>query len=546
MHGLMMDYPLTIQAILARAERMYGHKRIISQLTDKSRHEYTYADMGQRVRTLASALTKLGVRPGDRVATLCWNHYWHVEAYFAVPAMGAVLHTLNLRLHHTDLEYIINHAGDRVIIVDDILLPLLEPLRGKIPCVEHILVVPTKGKKIDQGIDYEEAMDGADGSQVRWPDLDEQTAAAMCYTSGTTGRPKGVMYSHRSIALHSMGCGIYDTLGLREGDIACPVVPMFHANAWGLPHACGLFGSTQVLPGPHLDPPSLLELFVREKVTLTAGVPTIWLGILQLLDADPGKYDLSSLRAMVVGGSAAPVSMIKGFRERHNLDVIHAWGMTETCPLGTVCYVPSSKSKASEEEKYKERAKQGMPAPYVEIRARSENGIVEWNGNDMGELEVRGPWVAASYYNNPEAATSFTHDGWFKTGDIVSIHPNGCIQIQDRAKDVIKSGGEWISSVELENAIMGHPAVAEAAVVAAFHPKWAERPLACVVLRQGKTCSASEVREYLAERFAKWWLPDAVVFVSEIPRTSAGKFLKSKLRDEFKDYLATTASADEE
>lgn len=540
MHGLMMEYPLTIQAILDRAERMYGHKRIISQLTDKSRHEYTYADLGQRVRTLASALAKLGVQAGDRVATLCWNHYWHVEAYFAIPAMGAVLHTLNLRLHHSDLEYIINHAGDRVIIVDDILLPLLEPIRDKIPCVEHIIVVPTKSQPIERGLDYEEVMDGADGSQTRWPELDERAAAAMCYTSGTTGRPKGVLYSHRSIALHSMGCGIYDTLGLREADIACPVVPMFHANAWGLPHACGLFGSTQVLPGPHLDPPSLLELFEREKVTLTAGVPTIWLGILQLLDAAPGKYDLK-LRAMVVGGSAAPVSMIRGFRERHGLEVIHAWGMTETCPLGTVCYVPSDKASASEEEKYKERAKQGMPAPYIEVRARSEEGIVAWNGTDMGELEVRGPWVAASYFKNPEASTSFTSDGWFKTGDIVLIHPNGCIQIQDRAKDVIKSGGEWISSVELENAIMGHPAVAEAAVVAVFHPKWAERPLACVVTRQGKKCTAEEIRDYLSERFAKWWLPDAIVFVPEIPRTSAGKFLKSKLRDQFKDYLATMA-----
>jgi fatty-acyl-CoA synthase len=523
---------------------MYGHKTIVSQLPDKSLHRYTYADMGQRVRQLAVALESLGVRQGDRVATLCWNHYWHLEAYYAVPAMGAVLHTLNLRLHHSDLEYIINHSGDRVIIVDDILLGLLDPIKDKIPCVEHIVVVPTGGKTIVSGTNYEDLMSGADASRCRLPELDERSAAAMCYTSGTTGRPKGVVYSHRAISLHSMAGGLADTLGVRESDVVCPVVPMFHANAWGLPHVCGLFGSTQVFPGPHLDPPSLVELFAKEKVTLTAGVPTIWLGILQILDGAPDKHDLSRLRAMVVGGSAAPPSMIKGFRERHNLNIIHAWGMTETCPMGSVCYVPSALADSDEGVRDAQRAKQGFASPFIEVRARNAEGIVPWDGKGMGELEVRGAWIAKSYYNNPESANSFTEDGWFKTGDIVSIEPTGCIQIQDRAKDVIKSGGEWISSVELENAIMGHPSVAEAAVVAAFHPKWAERPIACVVLKKDKHASAEEIRSYLSDKFAKWWLPDAVVFVKEIPRTSAGKFLKSKLRDEFKDYLLTAETVE--
>ena len=546
MQGLMMEYPLTIQTILDRAERMYGHKSVTSQLADKSIHRYTYADAANRIRKLMAVLTKLGVQQGDRVATLCWNHYWHLEAYFAIPCMGAVLHTLNLRLHHSDLDYIINHAEDRIIIVDDILLPLLDPMKDRLKSVKHLIVVPTSGKPPSIGLNYEDLMADADGHSVRFPELDERRAAAMCYTSGTTGRPKGVVYSHRSISLHSMAAGLYDTLGIREADTVLPVVPMFHANAWGLPHACALLGASQVFPGPHLDPPSLLHLFEKEKITLTAGVPTIWLGILQLLDANPDKFDLSHLRAMVVGGSAAPISMIRGFEERHGLEIVHAWGMTETCPLGTVCFVPSTLGQAPIDERYRQRSRQGFAAPFVEIRARSESGIIPWDGKEMGELEVRGAWVARAYHNNPDAASSFTDDGWFKTGDIVSIEPNGCIQIQDRAKDVIKSGGEWISSVELENAIMGHPAVAEAAVVAVNHPKWAERPLACVVLKQGKHASADEIKAYLSEMFAKWWVPDAVVFVHEIPRTSAGKFLKSKLRDEFKDYLCTVSPGVEE
>ena len=358
----------------------------------------------------------------------------------------------------------------------------------------------------------------------------------MCYTSGTTGMPKGVLASHRAIVLHSMASGMTDTLGLSEHDSVMAVVPMFHANAWGMPFTCLMIGAKQVFPGPHLDPANLLDLLVRERVTVTGGVPTIWLGLLEILDENPGKYDLSSLRAIVTGGSAAPVSMIKGYAERHGLKMLHSWGMTELCPVGTVGTIPARLAGAPAAEQYAFQAKQGRPCPMVEIRARNENGLVPWDGQSMGELEVRGPWIAAAYYHRPDAATSFTDDGWFRTGDIVAIDAYGCLHLQDRAKDVIKSGGEWISSVALENALMGHPAVAEAAVIPAEHPKWAERPLAVVVLKKDKQATSEELIDFLRPQFAKWWLPDAVEFADEIPRTSAGKFLKMALRDKYGDY----------
>jgi fatty-acyl-CoA synthase len=350
-----------------------------------------------------------------------------------------------------------------------------------------------------------------------------------------------VRASHRALVLHSMASGMVDTLGVSEHDTVMAVVPMFHANAWGLPYSCLLNGSKQVFPGPHLDPPSLLELLVNERVTITGGVPTIWLGMLQILDADPHKYDLSSLRAVITGGSAAPPSMIEGFEERHGLNILHSWGMTEMCPLGTVGTLPQRLAAAPKSEKFAFKAKQGRPCAIVEVRARNENGIVPWDGKSMGELEVRGPWIASGYYNRPDAATSFTLDGWFRTGDIVAIDQFGTVHLQDRAKDVIKSGGEWISSVALENALMGHPAVAEAAVIPAAHPKWAERPLAIVVLKQKQTATPEELIQFLAPQFAKWWLPDAVEFASEIPRTSAGKFQKSALREKYGDYYARAA-----
>lgn len=543
MHGLMMDFPLTLPAMMRRAELHFGSKAIVSQQADKSLVRSDYTQVIRRTKQLALALKSLGLQSGDRVGTLCWNHQQHLEAYFGIPAAGGVLHTLNLRLHPSDLAYIAGHADDKVVIVDASLWELFDKFRSEVP-FKHVIVVAAPGKPAPPGThDYEHLIAGFDAAAFDYPALDESQAAAMCYTSGTTGRPKGVLYSHRAITLHSLANGMADTLAVSECDVTMPVVPMFHANAWGMPFTATLVGATQVFPGPHLDPASLLELLAKERVTMTAGVPTIWLGILQILDQNPGKYDLSALRSMVVGGSAAPPFMIQGFQERHGLKIVHAWGMTELSPMGTMANLPSRLAAAPKEEQYAFRAKQGNPVPFVEIRGRNEEGLIPWDGQTMGELEVRGPWIAASYYNSPEGASSFTSDGWFRTGDIVVIDQHGCMQLQDRAKDVIKSGGEWISSVALENALMAHPAVAEAAVVPVFHPKWDERPLAAVVLKPGQTATAEALIDYLRPQFAKWWLPEAVEFIDAIPKTSAGKFLKSALRDKFKDYYQNHSRA---
>ena len=540
MQGLMQDYQLTVPAILRRAEALFGHKEIVSRLPDKSFHRYTYADFIPRARRLAVALQGLGLERGDRVATLCWNHYQHLEVYFGAPIGGMVVHTLNLRLHANDLTYIANHAGDRALVVDESLLPIFQSFREEAP-FEHVIVISSSGGVPDGALEYEELLSRARADEYEEPELDENEAAAMCYTSGTTGQPKGCLYSHRAIALHSLASAVSGVLSIQESDTTLPVVPMFHANAWGFPFTCTLVGAKQVFPGPHLDPPSLLEAFEHERVTLTGGVPTIWLGILQMLDKDPGAYDLSSLRGMIVGGAAAPRSLIQGFEERHGLNVIHAWGMTEMTPLGSVAEVPSVLSDAPKEEQYGFRAKQGLPAPFVEIRARGGEGLVPWDGESMGELEVRGPWVVSAYHD-ADSSDRFTEDGWFKTGDIVSIDRYGCIEIQDRSKDVIKSGGEWISSVALENALMGHPAVAEAAVIAVPHEKWSERPLAVVVLKEGETATPEELRGHLEGQFAKWWLPEAFEFVDEIPKTAVGKFRKTALRDQFAREPSAAAS----
>ncbi len=538
MKGLMMNYQLTLPVIMRRAEVLHGKKQIITRLPDKSLHRYTYTDFALRTKKLSVALQKLGVVPGDRVATLCWNHYQHLEIYFGVPSFGGVLHTLNLRLSPDDLEYIVNHAEDKVIIVDQVLLPLFDKFKSKIN-VKHIIVIPNAGQPIPEGtLNYEEVVSSGDASKYIPFEGDENTAAAMCYTSGTTGKPKGVLYSHRSIVLHSMVSAYAEGLSVTEADVVLPVVPMFHVNAWGLPFTCTMLGSTIVFPGPYLDPVSLLELFENEKVTITAGVPTIWLGILNVLDATPGKYNLSALRSMIVGGSAAPRSMIKSFQERHGLCILHAWGMTETSPLGSIGILTSEIQKEDVEVRYDYRAKQGVPAAFVEIRGRNEDGLIPWDGNTMGELEIRGPWIANAYYNTPEQDDKFTDDGWFRTGDIVTLDDKGYIEIKDRSKDVIKSGGEWISSVALEGALMGHPAVAEAAVFAIPDEKWAERPMACVVLKEGKNVTREELKKFLEPLFAKFWLPDAYEFVKEIPKTSVGKFKKSVLREQFSNYKA--------
>ncbi|GIW38591.1 MAG: long-chain-fatty-acid--CoA ligase [Meiothermus sp.] len=539
MQSTMMDFPLTLPHLLERAGKLFPKEEIVTRLPDKSLHRYTFGDFYQRSRRLASALQKAGLQKGDRVATLSWNTYAHLEAYFGVPVAGGVLHPLNLRLHPSDIAYIINHAQDRFLIVDDVLLKLYEAVREQVN-LEKVIVVPLSGQPVPEGLlSYEDFLATGD-PDFAYPALDERDAAGMCYTSGTTGKPKGVVYSHRSIALHSLASALPDALNLAGHDVLLPVVPMFHVLAWGLPFTGVMAGSKMVLPGPHLDPVSLLDLFESEQVTKTAGVPTIWLGVLQALEKEPTRWKLKPME-MVVGGSAAPEAMIRAF-DRLGHTVLHAWGMTEMSPLGTVSRLKRH-LRGDPALEYRYRAQQGLPTPWVEIRAVGEQGVVPWDGQSLGELQVRGPWVAASYYNLEEESDKWTPDGWFRTGDVVAIDPEGYIRIADRTKDLIKSGGEWISSIDLENALMAHPAVKEAAVIAIPDPKWDERPLAAVVLKEGASVTPEELARFLEPRFAKWWLPDAYVFLDEIPRTSTGKFLKSKLREQFRDYKSRAASS---
>ncbi|MDC3958610.1 long-chain fatty acid--CoA ligase [Polyangium jinanense] len=543
--GRMMDFPLTLTHFLERARTFFGRNEIVSRLPDKTLVRTTYADFYRRTSKLAGALARLGVRPGDRVATLSWNHQRHLEVYLGAPAMGAVVHTLNLRLHPNELGYIANHAEDKVVVVDRSLLPLWHKFADQVRSVRHVVVVPdcpAQGEATSAEIDYEELI-APEKDEYPWPTLDERSAAMICYTSGTTGNPKGVVYSHRSTVLHTLVVCNADTIGVREADTVLPVVPMFHAAAWGLPYAAVMAGSKLVFPGPHLDPPSLLDLIAAEKVTIAAGVPTIWLGILQLLDQHPGKWDLSAIRSTVIGGSAAPPALIDGFKSRHGIDVTHAWGMTETNPVGTLARVKHGLSQTDDATKLGCKASQGYAVPFVEQRHVGEDGqILPWDGETMGELEVRGPWVASSYFGG-EGPDRFTEDGWFKTGDVVTIDREGYLRITDRSKDVIKSGGEWISSVALENALMSHPAVLEAAVFAARHPKWTERPLAAIVLKEGKTATKEELNAHIEAKFAKFWLPDDYVFMAQIPRTSTGKFLKTKLRELYGDHLEKQGSS---
>lgn len=534
--GLMMDFPLTLTHFLERAKTFFPDRQIVSRLPDGSLHRYTYRDYHARTCQLAHALVKLGIKPGDRVATLGWNHYRHLEAYFAVPCIGAVLHTLNLRLHPSELSYIASHAGDKVIIVDRSLLPLLDDFRKAIPTLEKVIVVPDDGPVSSSDLDYERLL-AEQPTSFDFPPLDEKSAALMCYTSGTTGLPKGVLYSHRSTALHTMMICMTDTKGISETDTVMPVVPMFHANAWGMAHAAVCVGAKLVFPGPDLKPDSILNLMAAERVTFAAAVPTIWLGALALLDEKPKQWDLSAVRMISVGGAAAPPSMIDGFGKRHGIHIRHAWGMTETNPLATVSRVKVGLDTGDSAE-LERRAKQGFAVPFVEQRHVDENGkILPWDGKAMGELEVRGPWVASAYFNTEEGRDKFTPDGWFKTGDVVTIDPQGYVQITDRSKDVIKSGGEWISTQALENAIMSHPSVLESAVFAARHDKWGERPLAAVVCKAGRSVTKEELAEHLSGKFAKFWMPDDYLFIDAIPKTSTGKFKKLDLRVKYGDYL---------
>ncbi|MET4610390.1 fatty-acyl-CoA synthase [Rhodococcus sp. PvR044] len=529
-NGLTMDdYPLSLTAVVERAERFHSGKDVVSRRPDGSIARTTLGACARRARRLATALAELGVGDGDRVATLLWNQAEHLELYFAVPAMGAVVHTLNPRLHSDELAFIVGDAQDRVIVVDESLLDAFEGFRDA-HRFEHVIVV-AHGESAPEGmLDYEALIDGAES--MEWPVLDERRAGAMCYTSGTTGRPKGVVYSHRALVLHSLTAALPDALGVSTQDTLLPVVPMFHANAWGLPYAAALLGARLVLPGSKLDPVSVLDLIADEKVTMTAGVPTVWMAMLDALDSQPQRWDLRHLDRLIVGGAAVPRSLLEGY-DRHGLTVVQAWGMTETAPLGTVSRLPADLDESEKDDQYAFRARQGVAMPFVDIRARSEDdGFIEWDDRAMGELEVRGPWVAAGYHNG-KGADSFTDDGWFRTGDIVRIDHRGCIRICDRSKDLVKSGGEWISSVDLENHLMAHPSVAEAAVIAVPDPRWGERPLAVLVLRDGMTADPALLREHLSTEFARWQLPERFEFVSTIPRTATGKFKKLTLREQF-------------
>jgi fatty-acyl-CoA synthase len=529
--GLMMDdYPLSLTSLVARAERFSATREVVYRRPDGSVGRTTFGDSIERARRLGAALGELGIKPGDPVATLLWNQPEHLELYFAVPSMGGVIHTLNPRLHPDELSFIVNDAEDRAIIVDESLLEVLEKFRAARE-FEHVIVVRRSDTELPDGyLDYESLIGGAE--PMEWPEADERAAAAMCYTSGTTGRPKGVVYSHRSLVLHSLVAALPDVKGISSRDTLLPVVPMFHANAWGLIYTATMVGAGLVLPGPKLDAVNVLELLADEQVTVTAGVPTVWMAVLEALDSEPDRWDLSRLRQLVVGGSAAPRSMLKGF-DRHGLTIVHAWGMTETSPLGSVCRLPPDLDEAPQEEQYDYRSRQGTASPFVEIRARNDEGeLIPWDDEAMGELEVRGPWVARGYHRG-QGKDKFTQDGWFQTGDVVKINANGNLKICDRSKDLVKSGGEWISSVDLENLLMAHDSVAEAAVIAVPDDRWGERPLAVVVLRKGCEADAEELRDHLAGDYAKWQIPDRFEFIDEIPRTATGKFKKTALRGRF-------------
>ena len=539
--GKMMDFPLTLTHLFERARAYFPDTEIVSRAPSGAIERTTYGAMLKRACRLGNALARLGVKKGDRVATLAWNHSRHLEAYIMVPTMGAILHTLNLRLHPSELAYVARHAEDSVVIVDQCLLPLLAQALPHLPELQHVIVIGdgtalpevAKERKL---LDYETLL-AAESDTFALPALDEHDPCGICYTSGTTGNPKGVVYSQRSMVLHTLGVCLADTLGIAEADTVLAGRPHVPRERLGPPLRVPDDRREGGLPGPKLDPTSILDLIHEERVTLAAGVPTIWIGILALLDQNPKKWDPSAIRTMVIGGSAAPPAMIEGFKKRHGLDVLHAWGMTEMSPIGSVARVKQKFAKADDSVKLACKATQGCAVPLVETRHVADDGrILPWDGETMGELEVRGPWVAASYLGG-DGADRFTKDGWFKTGDVVTIDAEGYLRICDRSKDVIKSGGEWISSVALENALMSHPAVLEAAVFAGRHAKWDERPIAAIVLKKGEKATEGELSRHIEGSFAKFWLPDAYVFVDQIPRTSTGKFYKLKLREDYGDLL---------
>ncbi|WP_238772111.1 long-chain fatty acid--CoA ligase [Prescottella equi] len=532
MLSTMNDLPLSIAQLLRHGSTVHADAEVVTW-TEAGARRRTYAEVGRRCAQLAHALRGLGVDGDDRVATFMWNNAEHLEAYLAVPSMGAVLHTLNIRLFPEQLVHVANHAEDRVIIVDATLVPLLAPQLPQLKTVEHVIVTgeSTAGLEAPEGVQvhtYEDLIAG-ESTEYDWPELDERSAAAMCYTSGTTGDPKGVVYSHRSIYLHSMQVCMSDGPNLAQGDRALAVVPQFHAMSWGLPYAAFMIGASLIMPDRFLQPGPLAELIAAERPTFAAAVPTIWQGLHLHLEHHP--QDISSMREVLIGGAAVPPSLMHAFENDHQVSVLHAWGMTETSPVGSVARPPA---EATGEERWKYRYTQGRFPASVEARLIDDDGNrVPHDGTSIGELEVRGPWITASYYG-VEAPDKF-RDGWLRTGDVGSITPDGYLTLSDRTKDIIKSGGEWISSVDLENAVMGHPAVAEAAVIGIPDEKWDERPLVAVVLREGSDTTLDQLRDFLADKVAKWQLPENWAVIQEVPKTSVGKFDKKRLRADFHD-----------
>jgi fatty-acyl-CoA synthase len=541
MQGLMQDVPLSLNHLFHRAERLFPSKRIVTG-TPSGPVESTYGEWAERTRRLAAALDVLGLAPDARVGTFAWNTARHLELYFAPPCTGRVTHTLNLRLFPDQLRYIVDHAEDEAIFVDNSVCRALWPLLPSMPSVRHIVVMDDCGTPLPPpppGVevhDYEELL-----ASVQPADLpgvtDEHQAAAMAYTSGTTGNPKGVVFSHRSIVLHTFAIAMADTIALSERDVVLPVVPMFHANAWGLGHGAVAVGASLVMPGPDLSPSALAALIEHERVTVAAGVPTIWMGLLPELE----RRDVSSLRTIPCGGSAVPKALSEAYREKLGRPILQAWGMTETSPVASICHVKSTveASLAGDDDALAQlRTSVGLPLLGIELRIAdpATGDELAWDGESRGELQARGPWVARAYYHD-DRSDSFTDDGWLRTGDIATVDPEGYISLVDRTKDLVKSGGEWISSVELENEIMAHPAVEEAAVIGVPHPKWIERPLACVVCREGAALTRDDLLDFLRPRVPKWWLPDDVVFIDEVPKTSVGKFSKKTLRDRFRDHV---------
>jgi 3-(methylthio)propionyl---CoA ligase len=536
MLGLMMDMPLLISDLIRHADRHHGNTEIVSKTVEGGMHRYTYRDAHKRARQLAKALQALGVKMNDRIGTLAWNGYRHFEIYYAVAGIGSIIHTINPRLFPDQISYIANHAEDSYIFFDITFAPLVEKLAPALKSVKGFVAMTDRAhmpkEKIPNLLCYEELL-AAQDDRLEWPSFDERSAACLCYTSGTTGNPKGALYSHRSTMLHAYAAALPDALNLSARDTILPVVPMFHVNAWGLPYSCALMGARLVFPGQHLDGKSLHELFESERVTMSAGVPTVWLGLLNYMKANNLKF--STMKSTVIGGSACPPAMLRTFQEEYGVQVLHAWGMTEMSPLGTVCTFKEKHLHASPAERLALQNKQGRAIFGVDLRIVDENGKeLPHDGKAFGDLQVRGPWIISSYFK--EEGGDPLKDGWFPTGDVVTIDPDGYIQITDRSKDVIKSGGEWISSIDLENIAVAHPAIQEAAVIGVRHPKWDERPVVIAVKKQGQEVSKEELLKFYEGKIAKWWMPDDVLFVADLPHTATGKLSKLQLRQKFSDY----------